>query len=199
MPERLVSEGSDVLIKRSVNPALDSEVEAAVGAAQPQSAVDLDTLYRTQQQPLLRRLVRRAGIERAEDLVQQVFLRLAGSPDLVEQIEKPANYLALAAVNAQRDSDRARARRLADCHQALDEAELPDYDPVCQLEARDRLTRLEQALSRMKPLTRDIFLARRLDGYSYAEIAEKTGLSVRGVEKQMSRALAQLSRFREEE
>ena len=47
---------------------------------------------------------------------------------------------------------------------------------------------------RLKPLTRQIFLACRLDGYSYAEIAEQTGLSIRGVEKQMSRAIKQLGR-----
>jgi RNA polymerase sigma-70 factor (ECF subfamily) len=44
----------------------------------------------------------------------------------------------------------------------------------------------------LKPLTREIFLACRLDGYSYAEIAQRTGLSVRGVEKQMSRAIKKL-------
>ena len=58
----------------------------------------------------------------------------------------------------------------------------------------DRLARLEQAVLRLKPLTRQIFLACRLDGYSYVEIAEQTGLSVRGVEKQMSRAIKQLGR-----
>ncbi len=67
-------------------------------------------------------------------------------------------------------------------------------DPVAALEARDRLARIEEAVLRLKPLTREIFLACRLDGYSYAEIAERTGLSVRGVEKQMSRAIRQLGR-----
>ncbi len=67
-------------------------------------------------------------------------------------------------------------------------------DPVAALEARDRLARIEEAVLRLKPLTREIFLACRLDGYSYAEIAERTGLSVRGVEKQMSRAIKQLGR-----
>ncbi len=50
-------------------------------------------------------------------------------------------------------------------------------------------------MARMKPKTREIFLAHRLDGMSYAEIAEVTGMSVSGVEKQMIRAIAQLARL----
>lgn len=47
-------------------------------------------------------------------------------------------------------------------------------------------------------MTRNVFLARRLDGYSYVEIAERTGLSVRAVEKQMSRAIQQLAKHMRE-
>ncbi|MFT2658027.1 RNA polymerase sigma factor, partial [Escherichia coli] len=60
------------------------------------------------------------------------------------------------------------------------------------------MRRLERALDRLKPLTRNVFLARRLDGYSYVEIAERTGLSVRAVEKQMSRAIQQLAKHMRE-
>ena len=38
-------------------------------------------------------------------------------------------------------------------------------------------------------------MAHRLDGFSYAEIAEHTGMSVKGVEKQMSRAIVELRRL----
>jgi RNA polymerase sigma-70 factor (ECF subfamily) len=56
------------------------------------------------------------------------------------------------------------------------------------------LQRLELALQRLKPRTREIFLAHRIDGYSYVEIAALTGLSVKGVEKHMSRAIAFIDR-----
>ncbi|MFX9661171.1 sigma-70 region 4 domain-containing protein, partial [Acinetobacter baumannii] len=71
-------------------------------------------------------------------------------------------------------------------------------DPVRHLEARDRLRRRERALDRLKPRTRTGFRARRLAGYSYVEIAERTGLSVRAVEKQMSRAIQQLAKHMRE-
>jgi RNA polymerase sigma-70 factor (ECF subfamily) len=47
----------------------------------------------------------------------------------------------------------------------------------------------------MKPKTREIFLAHRIHGFTYAQIAERTGLSVKGVEKQMSKAIAKIDRL----
>lgn len=37
-------------------------------------------------------------------------------------------------------------------------------------------------------------MAHRIDGMTYAEIAELKGISIKGVEKQMSKALVQLDR-----
>ena len=48
---------------------------------------------------------------------------------------------------------------------------------------------------RLRPKTREVFMAHRMEGLTYAEIAERTGLSVKGVEKQMSKALVQLDRM----
>jgi RNA polymerase sigma factor (sigma-70 family) len=66
---------------------------------------------------------------------------------------------------------------------------------IRRLEARDSLARIEAAMHRMKPKTREIFMAHRLDGLTYCEIAERTGMSVSGVEKQMAKAIAQIMRF----
>ena len=56
----------------------------------------------------------------------------------------------------------------------------------------DLLRSLEEAVSAMPAKQREIFLARRLDGMSYAEIANRTGLSVRQVERQMAKAIYKL-------
>ena len=45
---------------------------------------------------------------------------------------------------------------------------------------------------RMPKLRREIFLAIRFDGASYAEIAERTGLSVKQVERHFARSMATL-------
>lgn len=56
----------------------------------------------------------------------------------------------------------------------------------------ETLRRVEYAIMSMHSTTREIFLAHRLDNESYANIASKTGLSVRHVEFQMAMAIRQL-------
>ena len=57
------------------------------------------------------------------------------------------------------------------------------------------LNRLEAAILRLSPRTRDIFVAHRVHGMSYAEIAERTGLSRKRVEKHMAKAIVQIGRM----
>ena len=159
--------------------------------ALPPDLAAIEAEYRNSRPSLLRKLARKTGMTLAEDLVQQVFVRLMTSRQ--RQIENLSGYVRVAADNARKDLIRQEVRQHHYSHEPFEDIH-PGCDLQAQLEARDRLARLEQALARLKPLTRNIFLARRLDGYSYAEIAEQTGLSVRGVEKQMSRALKALAR-----
>lgn len=151
----------------------------------------IEAEYRRARPSLLRQLARKTGMTLAEDLVQQVFVRLMASRQ--RPVDNLSGYVRVAADNARKDLVRHEVRQRHHSHEPFQDIH-PGCDLQAQLEARDRLARLEQALARLKPLTRNIFLARRLDGYSYAEIAEQTGLSVRGVEKQMSRALKALAR-----
>ncbi|MCA1197303.1 sigma-70 region 4 domain-containing protein [Sphingomonas sp. R647] len=54
--------------------------------------------------------------------------------------------------------------------------------------------RLERAVRKLPRLQREIFLAARLDEMSYVEIAERTGLSVGQVEREIARALVSIAR-----
>lgn len=155
----------------------------------------IEEMYQVERPRLLRFLDRHAPDDRAEEIVQQVFTRLiARAQTDAVAINSPGAYLREAAYNLLRDHARSAVRNHLSQHVSIDDVEIGGGDPIAALEARDRLARIEQAVLRLKPLTREIFLACRLDGYSYAEIAEQTGLSVRGVEKQMSRAIKQLGR-----
>ena len=58
----------------------------------------------------------------------------------------------------------------------------------------DLLRRLENAMRAMPKLQREIFMAHRLDDMPYDEIARRTGLTVRQVERQMARALYKLDK-----
>lgn len=158
----------------------------------PKRSIDLEPIYRTEAPRLRRFFARRIGVDDACDLVQECFaglIRAIGRPALIEH---PEAYLSRTATNLVTKHARTAARRSAQLHVSVDDAALVGADLHAQLEARDMLDRLEAAMLRLRPTTRDIFMARRIDGYSYREIAVRTGLSVKAVEKHMTRAIAEL-------
>jgi len=179
--------------------------EAAVGVTGPvstppigtdeESGLRLDILFRDHRLSLMRYFMRnRASGADAEDLAQEAFLRLARVDHAPTEIAKPAAYLHQIGRNLLRDHAQAPARRHEFGSADMVDEAISEVNELGRLEARDRLRRVEAALGRLKPKTRNIFLAHRLDGMTYGEIAERTGLSVKGVEKQMSKAIAQLGR-----
>ncbi|GGA59071.1 RNA polymerase sigma factor [Sphingomonas psychrolutea] len=159
------------------------------------SDYSIEALYRAQMPRLLRFFTRRSGNDDALDLVHETFERLARrDDDPGSTVDRPEAYLTRIAGNLLRDRAKFAARRSAAFHVSIDEVPLAGRDPHDQLEARDMINRLETAMQRLRPRTREIFMACRLDGYSYAEVAERVGMSVRGVRKQMSRAIAEIDR-----
>lgn len=159
------------------------------------SATDFEDLYRAQAPRLLRFFSNRSGGDEPLDLVHETFERLVrkGSSYL-RTLDRPEAYLSRIAANLLRDRAKIGLRRSTALHVSAEDVPLAGGDPHDLLEARDVINRLEIAMERLRPRTREIYMACRLDGYSYAEVAERTGMSVRGVHKQMSRALAEIDR-----
>jgi RNA polymerase sigma factor (sigma-70 family) len=87
---------------------------------------------------------------------------------------------------------RERARR------ALESALGPDAPPPSEMLDAQQLARLEVALRSLPRRRRAIFLAARHDGLPYAEIAQRTGLSRKRVEREFARALLALHRVAHE-
>lgn len=61
------------------------------------------------------------------------------------------------------------------------------------------LKKLERAMLNLPGSTREIFLAHRLDNMSYQEIADRSGLTVRQVERHMAKAIYRLCRELDDE
>ncbi|MBO9712495.1 sigma-70 family RNA polymerase sigma factor [Sphingomonas sp.] len=157
----------------------------------PCGSIASDALYRSQSPRLARFFARRIPRDDVADLVQESFRRLLGT---TTRVERPEAYLSRIAGNLVRDRASAAARHHDAAHESYDDDAIAGLDPHHQLEARDAVTRLEEALTTLKPKTREIFLMHRLDGLSYAEIAEARNMSIKGVEKQIAKALYLLRR-----
>jgi RNA polymerase sigma factor (sigma-70 family) len=180
---------------RALDPATERASDAPTNG-QGTGSTALDILYREESPRLLRSLARRtASADEARDLVQEIFCRLArlGSGGL-QWVDRPQAYLSRMAANLLRDRAKIASRQMLHRHVPADEELLPGTDQQRLLEARDTLRRVEAAVLRLHPKTREIFMAHRVEGLSYAEIAQRTGLSVKGVEKQMSKAIAAIDR-----
>ena len=132
---------------------------------------------------------RGASPDEAEDLVQEAFLKFEAYRQAAE-VREPEGFVVKAALNLAVDA-RRRKGRAPFSPRALDDFVFADSSPGPDevLQGRDRLRRLREGLEALKPRTRDMLLAQRLEGLSYAEIAAREGISVSAVEKQIARAV----------
>lgn len=60
--------------------------------------------------------------------------------------------------------------------------------------SRGAIDRIEQALAKLPARRRNIFLLHRLDGLSYAEIADRYGISTKRVEQHIAAAMLHLDK-----
>lgn len=150
---------------------------------------ETDALYRREVDRLGRFFARRLPCEDALDFVHDTFRKWIGAARAATGIQRPEAYLTTVAVNLVRDRAKAERRQsVALDRHARDDATDP-VDPVAHLENRDLVARIDRAVQTLKPKTREIFLLHRVDGLDYAEIAERMGMSVKGIEWQMGQAL----------
>ncbi|WP_369942077.1 RNA polymerase sigma factor [Xanthomonas medicagonis] len=131
----------------------------------------------------------------AEDLTHQVFANLAASPGAVCD----DGYLFRSATNLLRD--RARREKVRSLHRqrqgATAEHAVETLDPPRVLAGRQALGEVADALERLAPRTRAIFLQFRLENMSQAQIASRYGISVSAVQKHLLRAMTELAELME--
>jgi RNA polymerase sigma-70 factor (ECF subfamily) len=135
------------------------------------------------------RLTRRLGsAELAGEALQDTWLRLARM-QAVGAVRSPGNYLFRIALNVARDRRAAEDRHLSATEiDGLLELADDAPDPARTAEARASLRELEAVMAELPPRQREILLAARLDGLPRREIANRLGISLRLVEKELQRA-----------
>lgn len=163
------------------------------GFQPPADAPRFDALVSRYRRPLLSFFQRRSlGVEDAEDLTQEVFMRLSrrfsrlhwGNPD---------GLIFTVAANALVDHERHERSRRRSHHVEVDPA-LPTDEPSAEatLSARERLRTLVAALDTLHPNVKAVFVLCRFENLSQPEAATRLGLSVSAVEKHMMTAMARL-------
>jgi len=133
------------------------------------------------------RMVRRPAV--AEDLAQEVFVRLWHHLDRIEGAEMLPAWLRRVAANAVIDHWRkedARERRM----QVLREHPIARrvVRPSSRMEAREATDAVRAAVEQLPAKLRSVLLLRTVEGLSYEDLANVLGLSVNAVRSRLFRA-----------
>lgn len=139
--------------------------------------------------PRLRNFIRRRVPNEAdvEDLLQEVFFEVLEAYRLMEPVQRWSAWMFRVARN--RIVDRFRRKRLAslssDPIAVSEEGEplllqdvlpTPDAGPAEAYARKVLLAELEEALAELPAEQREVFLAHEVEGLSFKEIAERTGV-----------------------
>ena len=137
----------------------------------------------------------------AEDLTQEVFVRLARYPDRNDGVTLET-YVFKIASSVLQDWGRRRTRKRTSAHQTLVDFEenvavppalVEDRTPERVLVGKEALKDIEDGLAELSERTREIFLLSRMENVHHRDIAQLHGISISAVEKHVLKAVAHLS------
>jgi RNA polymerase sigma-70 factor (ECF subfamily) len=160
--------------------------------AAPHEELCIQEIIRLHHQSLIKFLRRRLSIaEDANDVAQETYIRMMkyeGSRDIVS----PSAMLYRIAVNVANDHGRAAQARGSADHCDIDEMQIVSEQPSAEraVLAGQNLDLLLDVIEHLPPKCKHVFLLSRAHGMTYPEIASHCGISIKMVEKQISRAMA---------
>lgn len=167
----------------------------------PQEADPSAELDRRFRAPLLAYFSKRVPTRtEAEDLTQEVFVRLLHHPDRHNGQTVEA-YVFTIAANLLRDRAKSVSGTFERSSQDVDSlletgqyssALVEDRDPERVLVGKEAIEDVLEALAELGERTRDVFILARLEAMQHREIAEMYGVSVSSVEKMIMKAMVHL-------
>lgn len=155
-------------------------------------ASGLEAVFLGNRERLLRFLQAHGAGDAAEDLLQELWLKIAAAR--AGPVAQPLSYLYRAANNLMLDRHRSlvqAAKREREWTEAtggavLGQSDAPSSDRA--MIAREDLSRAEAALAEIGPRAAAIFRRHRIDGVGQKEIAVEQGVSLSTVESDLRKA-----------
>jgi len=160
----------------------------------------LISLYLERRADLIRFFtVRLRSASAAEDLVQDIYVRLSSRPAPAD-IQNPTAYLYRLGSNLMLDRLRGERRTAHRDGAWLDsqttrmgaEGVSPEPSAEATVAARQRLAQLTTAIEGLGPQTQRVFRMHKFEGLSHSQVAAALGISRSAVEKHMMTALKHL-------
>jgi RNA polymerase sigma-70 factor (ECF subfamily) len=131
--------------------------------------------------------------EDAQDIAQEVFLRCWRSQDGLPEVHNLRAWIFRVGLNAAKDLQRSAWRRRVKPLLGAEMMPRPDTTPpAVELEQRESLEQLRDALTHLRPEEKEVFLLRQNGELTYEQIAELSNRPVGTVKTQMRSALHKL-------
>jgi len=128
-----------------------------------------------------------ANKEDARDVVQDIFVKLWNKRTILEEYRSLAAFSLT--VTRNHCLDLLKAKKTQSLEEVRQEFENPeDPNPQTLLERKDALTRVQSIFSELPEIQKTIVHLRDIEGYSYDEVAEITGMTINNVRVILSRA-----------
>jgi RNA polymerase sigma-70 factor, ECF subfamily len=130
----------------------------------------------------------------AEDLSQEVFMKVFTAIKDFRGEAKLSSWLYRIAMNTCIDKTRRKHLKLVDIDDRVYEQATPGKNPEQLLQDRATQDQIEQALQKLPPRQRSIFVMRHYNELMLKEIAEALGISEGTVKAQLFRAIQRLQK-----
>lgn len=160
----------------------------------------LQEIFEQQREPLLRYLRAHGAGDYAEDLLQELWLKLSATP--TGPVSAPRNYLFRAATNLMIDWRRSQAKsQRRDLEWTALADHLPgsatgDPGPDRSMDGQRRLALVEKELAALPARAVRVFRLHRIDGHTQRQIAASLGLSSSTIESDLRLVYAMLGDLR---
>lgn len=128
--------------------------------------------------------------EDVADLAQECYMRLLRYRDGHSEASLQLLQFRIAN-NLLTDAWRIHNTHKTEDHVSIADIDIADEEPAQDeiLHERQRLARLRHVIEKLPPRCQAVFILSRFEGLSHAEVARRCGISIRMVEKHITRAL----------
>jgi len=175
----------------------DAELVRRVAQKDNSTNPALELLFQRHSEPLLRFVVRTLRDEQhAEDLVHDVFIRVAESAGTYRGESAFRTWLFSLALNMVRSRQRRMAveKKVSESMVKQPPQTRTEADPADSAQKRELCDRVDGAIAMLAEAERETFLLYWFGQMSYAEISQTTGISVSAAKVRVHRSLARLSK-----
>ncbi|HEX8289577.1 MAG TPA: sigma-70 family RNA polymerase sigma factor [Pyrinomonadaceae bacterium] len=182
-----MSEGAEIFVDVMSEQTVTATAKETIGFEEA-FTLHHRTVFRT-----ARSVVQDSGL--AEDVTQEVFLRLYNNLDSISDAEMLRPWLIRVAINVARNTLRTKYRaNTRDENYVKEYEENSVFSIETNYEQREQLTEVNRALSKIKEPLRSCLILKQ-QGLSYKEIAESLSLNETSIGTFVARARKEFVRF----